>query len=168
MRLIRPGRAHFPQLGLILRTRRPRRRRRCFGTKMPVSVSTKVRPSSTMRPRSGRTSPAIRLMVVDLREPDRPNRAVTPSSFSNSISRSNAPSFRAASTDHARPAMRRPSPSIVAGYESAEKRNFRSQERHRIIDDRAELRLVIARQFRAEKPLIRVIEMHLQSFERPA
>src|SRR5262249_10905257 len=47
---------------------------------------------------SGRTSPAIRLMVVDLPAPERPNSAVIPSSFSKATSRWKLPRASATST----------------------------------------------------------------------
>ena len=55
--------------------------------------------SSAMRPRSGRSSPAIRLTTVVLPLPERPKRAVTPGVGDvNAASRSKSPRRRLTST----------------------------------------------------------------------
>jgi hypothetical protein len=54
--------------------------------------------SRTILPRSGRVRPAIRLMVIDLPEPERPNKAVIPASFSKATSRWKLLSFKATLT----------------------------------------------------------------------
>ena len=53
-------------------------RRRQAGTSMRASASNSTSPSSAMRPRSGRISPAIMLMMLVLPAPEGPNSAVAP------------------------------------------------------------------------------------------
>ena len=71
-------------------------RRACFGTKTRDLVSTSTRPSTTTRPWSGRSRPAISAIVTDLPAPERPNRATTAASLSKAASRLKAPSVIAA------------------------------------------------------------------------
>src|SRR5450830_1219274 len=68
------------------------------GTLMRAASSNKTSPSSTIRPRSGRNSPAIILMMLVLPAPDGPNNAVAPLSPENSAFKENSPSCFSTST----------------------------------------------------------------------
>src|SRR5215212_1171824 len=74
-------------------------RRRCAGRLTPVVESNSTVSSSTMRPRSGVTNPAIILTKVVLPAPDGPNNAVTPLFASKRTASEKSPSFFSASTD---------------------------------------------------------------------
>src|SRR5262245_14421986 len=63
------------------------------------SVSNKVSPLMSMRPRAGRRRPAMAFTTEVLPAPDRPKSAVTPSPPSNDAARRNSPSPRSMSTD---------------------------------------------------------------------
>ena len=63
--------------------------------------------------------------------------------------------------------MRSSSPAIVAGYGSGEKRNFRSPQRHQIIDDGAELREVVARP-RVDLVQVDILDLDAEPFEPAA
>src|SRR5579864_7858069 len=73
-------------------------RRRRAGTKMPRPVSVNTSPSTTIRPRSGRRSPAIALISEVLPAPERPNSAVRPSALSNEASSVKPPKWCATAT----------------------------------------------------------------------
>src|ERR1035437_5002459 len=73
-------------------------RRRQTGTLMCAASSNRTSPSSTIRPRSGRNSPAIILMMLVLPAPDGPNNAVAPLSPANSAFKENSPSCFSTST----------------------------------------------------------------------
>src|SRR5262249_1585548 len=60
----------------------------------PLAASNQVSSPSAMRPASGAIRPAIAASVVDLPEPDGPNRIVTPGGASTATSRAK-PSLRA-------------------------------------------------------------------------
>src|SRR6187551_3476785 len=66
---------------------------------MLCSASNSVSPSNAMRPRRGRSNPAMALITVVLPAPERPKRAVTPSPHSNAVSSLNAPCSCSIATD---------------------------------------------------------------------
>src|SRR5450759_679551 len=68
------------------------------GTLMRAASSNKTSPSSTIRPWSGRNSPAIILMMLVLPAPDGPNNAVALFSLSNCAFKENSPSLFSTST----------------------------------------------------------------------
>src|SRR5712691_3742503 len=73
-------------------------RRRRVAMKTPCSVSVSTTPSTTMRARSGRKSPAIALISEVLPAPERPKRAVRPPALSNAASRTKLPKRCATAT----------------------------------------------------------------------
>ena len=73
-------------------------RRRQTAKSMRAASSNSTSPSSTMRPRSGRSNPAIMLTTVVLPAPDGPYRTVAPVSLANFAVTANSPSFFSTST----------------------------------------------------------------------
>src|SRR5450759_2507583 len=73
-------------------------RRRQAGMLMRAVSSNRNSPSSTMRPWSGRNSPAIILMMLVLPAPEGPNKAVAPLSLANCAFKDNSPIFFSIST----------------------------------------------------------------------
>src|SRR5450830_1228816 len=73
-------------------------RRRQAGRSMRAASSNRTSSSSTMRPRSGRSNPAIMLMMLVLPAPEGPNKTVAPLSLANRAFNENSPSFFSTST----------------------------------------------------------------------
>jgi hypothetical protein len=65
---------------------------------MPAAESKSVRPPITMRPRSGRTTPAMAFTIVDFPEPERPKRATIGAPDANAASTLKPPRRMATST----------------------------------------------------------------------
>src|SRR5512143_2477136 len=103
-------------------------RRRQTGTSMPAAASNSVSPSSTMRPRSGASSPLIMLMMLVLPAPDGPNNAVAPPSLSKAARSTKSPSCFPTSTDN----ISRP----MKPRGGAPRKPFRRQQRAKRNDDR--------------------------------